>query len=907
MTSSMKSAAVTGSGFLEMPGSDWRAVPGQEPETVLKSPRSEPAEAAAVPLPASLPAEFPSVWRRLFGAPGDISTVEPGVDPAEGMTLGHFTIQRRIGAGAMGSVFLAYDDRLHRHVALKILSPLHAVDVSTVQRFQNEAQAAARLDHDHVARVYYYGEEGGLHFIAYEYIAGINLRDLLRQRGRLSPAEVVNFAIQITTALRHTSRHGVVHRDIKPSNIIVTPQGRAKLVDLGLAKRDGNEPGGDLTVAGTTLGTFDYISPEQARDPRAVDVRSDLYSLGCTLYHLLTGEPPYPSGTVLQKLLDHQAQDTPEVATKNRRVSPALSAVVRKMMASDPRRRYATPEDLLRDLAVIARGLDLRVVSSESATLVPEARLRGAWWDRNFGWVVTAAALLLCVATLQMARGFLDRVTHWSGTLQEDGAGVIPAPRVPSDGLAEAKIRATELDPVSTESDDGPPGITSLPTSKADVSAASPTTGPSVVDPATVAASDVNDVVKPEVAKPLETSTEKTASPFTTPVNSPADAPLPPITIVGSGLKTEFSSLEHACSEADDGDIIELRGIGPHTVAEHSLRLIDKHLTIRAAKGAPRPQLEVSDGIRIGDSSTTRLITVSGGSLQLVNVDLVSHVNPSTAGLGWALFSLERPEQLKLEGVTITVLNPARRPASVFELGSATGGAGKLKIGLPSLPPEILVSDCVIRGAATLMSVREALAARFVIEDSLIALDDSLVHVAARPSMNNGENSQLNLELTHATLLLGRSLIVARHDNNLNDRPIPLFVTAQNNLISIGKEQPLVEIAGNNTMELNDSFKWSGKRNGYDGIQSFWVSQKNVTLDFSAWKSLWGGETTGSVNSAIRWQNPDRSRAGQDVRPADVFLESTERNPAVEAADDGTNLGAPLEKLPVPPSLDAAR
>jgi serine/threonine-protein kinase len=112
--------------------------------------------------------------------------------------------------------------------------------------------------------------------------------------------------MQLAAALSHTAAAGVIHRDIKPSNVLITPQGRAKLVDLGLARKESADASAELTVAGTTLGTFDYISPEQAKDPRSVDVRSDIYSLGCTLYHMLTGEPPYPEGTVLQKLLDQR-------------------------------------------------------------------------------------------------------------------------------------------------------------------------------------------------------------------------------------------------------------------------------------------------------------------------------------------------------------------------------------------------------------------------------------------------------------------------------------------------------------------------------------------------------------------------------------------------------------------------
>ena len=158
-------------------------------------------------------------------------------------------------------------------------------------------------------------EDRGLHFIAFEYITGTNVRDLIASDGPLEPADAVNYTLQIASALVHTNEIGVVHRDVKPSNIIITPTGRAKLVDLGLARNpELNQTSEDLTSDGTTLGTFDYISPEQARDPRGVDVRSDIYSLGCTIYHMLTGEPPYPDGNAFQKLLDHQGKQPPDPA-----------------------------------------------------------------------------------------------------------------------------------------------------------------------------------------------------------------------------------------------------------------------------------------------------------------------------------------------------------------------------------------------------------------------------------------------------------------------------------------------------------------------------------------------------------------------------------------------------------------
>jgi serine/threonine-protein kinase len=221
--------------------------------------------------------------------------------PAPGDRIGSFELEESIGVGGMGAVYRALDLRLERHVALKTLPPEQSHDSEVVQRFYQEARAAARLDHENIAGVYEIGHDKAWHYIAFEYIEGTTIRQRVQSQGALPVAEAINFTLQIAGALVHAVERGVVHRDIKPSNIIVTPQGRAKLVDMGLARRF--ERGGDddgLTQSGMTLGTFDYISPEQARDPRDVDVRSDLYSLGCTLFYMLTARPPFPEGTVLQ-------------------------------------------------------------------------------------------------------------------------------------------------------------------------------------------------------------------------------------------------------------------------------------------------------------------------------------------------------------------------------------------------------------------------------------------------------------------------------------------------------------------------------------------------------------------------------------------------------------------------------
>ena len=288
-----------------------------------------------------------------------------------------------------------------RNVALKILSPEHAADKETVLRFQNEAQSAARLDHDNIARVYYVGEDRGLHYIVFEFIEGINVRDLVESKGRLSLADAVSYTLQVADALAHAAQRNVVHRDIKPSNLLITPSGQAKLIDMGLARlREVDAAAADLTASGVTLGTFDYISPEQARDPRNADVRSDIYSLGCTFFFMLTGRPPFLGGTMLQKLLQHQADQPPDLRQFRPELPEDVNRILRKMLAKDPRRRYASPQDFVNDLLWVSRAAGLRPSAPGGrAWTVPLGPVVPAYY-RHLPWIVSLTALVVIVLAL---------------------------------------------------------------------------------------------------------------------------------------------------------------------------------------------------------------------------------------------------------------------------------------------------------------------------------------------------------------------------------------------------------------------------------------------------------------------------------------------------------------------------
>ena len=317
---------------------------------------------------------------------GSLETDEFEVDDfgvlKPGSKFGQFTVVRYIGGGGMGRVYEGEDRDLERKVAIKVLPKRRAQDDGVVARFLNEAKSAARLNHENIAQVYLYGNVNGVPYIAFEYVEGVNLRDYVRDRGALELDEAVDYVLQTAAALSHAAAHGVTHRDVKPSNIIVTPKKRVKLIDMGLARLLKPKFDEDLTESGVTLGTFDYISPEQARDPRLADVRSDVYSLGCTFYYMLASAPPFPEGTMLQKLLQHQGDEAPDIREVRPSVPLEVAVVVKKMMKKNPDERYQTPDALIFDLLEIADMVGLRVNArgySDLSSKEKSVERVGAW------------------------------------------------------------------------------------------------------------------------------------------------------------------------------------------------------------------------------------------------------------------------------------------------------------------------------------------------------------------------------------------------------------------------------------------------------------------------------------------------------------------------------------------------
>jgi len=281
----------------------------------------------------------------------DPSPQFPAHDFDQISSLGKYKIQRKVGSGGMGAVYLAVDQQLKRTVALKVLPQDKASNLVLVRRFKAEGQAGAQLEHPNIVSVYESGEIDGYLYLAMEFVEGIDAFELLRKRGVLPVKRSLDIIKQVTLALQHAHERQIVHRDIKPSNLMIRERdGVVKLADMGLARIIEDDGESAITKAGTTVGTVDYMSPEQGRDSKAADIRSDIYSLGCTWYHLLAGKAPYPEGDLMNKLRAHALQPVPDPRNWNEGVPAGVVAVLQRMMAKKVDDRYQTPAQLLADL-----------------------------------------------------------------------------------------------------------------------------------------------------------------------------------------------------------------------------------------------------------------------------------------------------------------------------------------------------------------------------------------------------------------------------------------------------------------------------------------------------------------------------------------------------------------------------
>jgi serine/threonine-protein kinase len=280
-----------------------------------------------------------------------------------GRTIADYRIERQLGQGGMGQVYLAEQVSLKRPVALKILRPDLASTPQALERFKREAQAVARATHANIVQVYDFGEFEGVAYMALEYVEGRNLKQFIARKGPPELALAISIIRQVAAALQRAGEMGIIHRDIKPENILLTRKGEVKVADFGLSRcLQGEQAALNLTQSGVTMGTPLYMSPEQVEN-KPLDPRTDIYSFGVTCYHMLTGQPPFQGESAFEVALQHVKKPPTPLSRLRPDLPEALCNIVHKMLAKDPDRRYQTAKDLLRDVARLREGLSGVAVS----------------------------------------------------------------------------------------------------------------------------------------------------------------------------------------------------------------------------------------------------------------------------------------------------------------------------------------------------------------------------------------------------------------------------------------------------------------------------------------------------------------------------------------------------------------
>ncbi len=773
------------------------------------------------------------------------TTLEMG-DALVGTRLGHFQLEEFIGGGGMGAVFRAMDTELGRIVAVKVLSRDQS-DEEILRRFKNEAQSAARLDHDNIARVHYVGEDKGWNYIVFEYIEGVNIRDLVVGRGPLPLAEAINYTLQVAEALEHAHRRDVVHRDIKPSNVIITGDGHVKLVDMGLARLHQVESANhDLTASGVTLGTFDYISPEQARDPRSADVRSDIYSLGCTLYFMLTARPPFPEGTVLQKLLSHTSDERPDPRIYRPDMPEEIIAVLNKMLARSPAERYQRPNEMIGELLLVADQLGLEGASHGGTVWITPNVAQPSLLERLIPVVVPVVLLIAAVlglefylsrpATPELATGpaLLPPIAGPEApAVAGDGANVKPvAPNATGekpggDGTAEQNPNApgntakTGAEPGGTPPV-APGSVPRVPVAFTLLDNASDDPSQQLLDeltshdglgPPQISARLGVVATKPDSVSALvavgamadglsPAELSQTAVQGMTPI---ANA-VPRRIIVGDPLAElpkdaqVAGSLDAAVKLAADNpqiDTIELHYNGFREASP--MRMTSAKLHIIAGTDF-RPGV-VFRPVERDFASDGRMVHVVGGEFTWLGIDVQLDMPMLLSGeWSWSLFHVDHAHSLDLQSCTLTIANLGsdggrlQRDVSFFSVQEPPN------IEMPDRPeamatrPSINLTSCIARGQATLVEAEHVTPFVLAWDQGLLITSERLLETGGAV-MKPKWDGQVEIYLTHVTAVMQSGMCwIGRSE--AAPIQLPLFIKCHNCILkpdSPDVDVPLIE------------------------------------------------------------------------------------------------------------------
>jgi len=723
-----------------------------------------------------------------------------------GQQLDHFRIESLVGTGGMGAVYCGRDLKLDREVAIKVV-PIADRGAEAMKRFRVEAQSAAKLDHPNIARVYYVGETEYWSYIVFEFVEGTNLRELVVKKGLLSIDDAVCLTRQVAEALQHAHERKVVHRDIKPSNILVTQAGQAKLVDMGLARTtELDKSTNDLTASGVTLGTFDYISPEQAHDPRQADVRSDIYSLGCTLYFLLTGQPPFPDGTALQKLLMHGTKMPEDPRFFRSDISDSLIAILRKMIAKKPGDRYQIPTDLIHDLQTLAELEGLVWASAlDNTTTLPVASQRS--------WLEATLPIFISLVAILGATVWLDRSSHLSATFPIPRVGLPLASSLQE--LPSSDLPGEPREPLNIAEK------TADPTKKVTLANEVANTTPSVSK--TVAAMSMEQMDRETLFVDSDASSDREK---------------------GNGtVRTLEHAFELAIAQPQINKIVlKSPSISTSLLSLKSIVSFNSNLTIQAQAGQRCNW--IIDGSDSASEAVSSLawLECNSGQLSIQDIDVVWRAGPMSRRR--SLFSVKSGALLQLRNCAVTVLfepvtfSAVSMESSIANQGTALPSIFVIESGLQDSfadagsgngakpPARISCNQVSVRGQCDWLKLSGPIRAEVQIGNSWFAVTGSMFELSgSRSAVRTGV--PLRMDLRNVTAYTQRAWMRVNL-SNVQPFPIPFVRTAKECVFTGCKsyiewnasecENWDVWGQSNNGQELSRWIDLRGIDNVYDGL-----------------------------------------------------------------------------------------
>jgi serine/threonine protein kinase len=825
----------------------------------------------------------------------------------DGSRIGKYDIQKIIGSGGMGAVYLAMDTQLKRTVALKVLPREKASNSLLVRRFQSEAQAAARLRHDNIVTIYEAGEIGGHLYIALEFIDGTDIQKLLRQNGPFALKRSIDIIRQVAEALQHAHEQGIIHRDIKPSNLLIDQQGVVKLTDMGLARSVDETIESNITRAGTTVGTVDYMAPEQARDSKASDIRSDIYSLGCTWYELLTGGPPFRGGSLTNKLYAHIAKPRPDPRDKNPSISKSVVGVIHQMMAKSPKNRYQTPQELITVLKRLSQSdlspgdlsaakhrdsaLDKIVILDDDS----DAELQAAN-DTDESWEQTSESLP--PRRDRLSRSRRRQAQHNTPILPFAIVGgtlalalvswlIVSWLSASSEPTDEAVTQGDSPDLANNSKDNGqsrPKKKRPKKGSKKPIDKADPTgklkTEPPISPRITIARESERSLVPAWVADCL--LPEEAVTP-------PAGSPMSVVTVGRNAAEPSmFNSLGAALQEIPQrGRIIHLVGDGPFVL--HPVDLSRRGHVVLAAATENKPVIVlVDDPANPADT----FLSVSDMELTLVGVHIAYDARQAKASSRRTLIAAHGG-RLVMRGCSVTVIGDGSR------LTTAVGLSG-------TEPGQAMLDRVVVRGDGTTAVTVDQPTVDLVAADCLFVSSD-----APLIAIHGDGPGKRMLQFFSCTMIAKEIGFDARRDADTSSPPETSVLTSRCLVTTSATtgNTVLLSAAGwpQNTSTtvkggMAKGFDWridSSLFLGWDNLVRTGPARTDKTQGYASWSRFWKSTIPPTTFQPVAWPSgldqPATLSAPQDIEAIRIPVQPP---PSAGAS----RLGHLSETLSVPPA-----